>query len=287
MSLSARWQYWWFTPAAPQRIVIFRTGLGLITLLWFATLLPDAADFFGRASLAPQELRLTGKFTIYRWFDFDRAVHMGLWIGVLASGCLLMGKFTRVAGPVIAVLVTSTMAENPVLWNAGDGLLQTFVVLFGLYCLLTPSPNLQAGPVWFFQLVKLQMTVVYLIAFISKVPGSTWREGTAVMSVFRLDGLERLPTPDFLETNFLLGNVLTWGALLLEGALPVLLWRRSTRLFAVGSAVVFHLIIDWALAIGLFSWVMILGLLAFIESTDGDPSSSQPNQAKSLEESAL
>jgi len=261
---------------------LFRTGLGLLTFIWLVTLLPDFDAFFGTGSLAMERSPGTGWFSIFQWFESDTFLQIGLGLGLAASGTLIFGKLTRVGGPALALLIPSIMTDNLLLWNAGDHLLQTLLLLFGFYCLLTPSSDLDTplqfqepaskdrllsnSGVWLFQLVKIQMAIVYLVAFIAKVPGSTWRDGTASMIVFRLENMERFHTPGWLETNFLIGNTITWASLALEAALPILLWKRSTRPYAIAAAAVFHLVIDWTLTIGLFSWIMILGLTAFLPS---------------------
>ena len=270
------WNRFWFAEMPAFNFALFRTILGLLALIWFVTLIPDFNVFFGDGSLAIDRVPGRGTFTIFSLFESEIFLWVGLALGHLASLSLLFGKLTRLGGPVLAVIIASVMAENRMLWNAGDDLLQTFALLFGIYCLLTPSSDLDTslriapttslatGRLWLFQLIKIQMTVVYLIAFLAKIPGSMWRDGTATMVVFRLETMERFYTPAWLETNFVVGNITTWSALALEGALPFLLWNRKTRPYAIGAAVIFHIAIDWSLYIGLFSWIMILGLTAFL-----------------------
>jgi len=259
------WSRFWFAPASAFNFALFRTGLGLVTFVWFVTLIPDFDAFFGPEGIGLQPAPRSQWFTIFTWFDSPVFIRITVWLGLIASGMLIAGKLTRVGGPALAIFVPSIMAENQILWNAGDDLLQTFCLLFGLYCLLTPSNSLDIplqlrdpasnlrrlrnGHTWFFQLVKVQMAAVYLVAFISKVPGSA-----------------RFPTPSIFENNFFVGNLFTWTSLMLEGLLPLLLWKKKTRVYAIAAAVTFHLAIDWTLTIGLFSWIMILGLSAFLPS---------------------
>ena len=268
----------WLAPAPAFNFALFRTGLGLVAFVWFATMIPDFSTFFGGGSLAIPQTPGRGAFNIFHVLQSDTYLWIGLALGLLASCGLIVGKLTRIGGPMLAVLIPGFMAESPMIWNAGDTLLQTFCLLFGIFCLLTPSADLDTplrasagsdsplatGRLWFFQMVRIQMTLVYLIAFLAKVPGSMWRDGTATMVAFRLETMQRFPVPASFENNFFVGNFTTWGALILEGSLPFLLWNRRTRSAAVVAAVIFHLMIDWSMTIGLFSWVMIVGLTSFL-----------------------
>lgn len=273
----------WLAPMPAFNFALFRTGLGLATFIWFATLIPDFTTFFGEGSLAIEQLPGKGTFSVYHLFKSDIYLWIGLTLAILASGTLIAGRLTRIGGPVLGVLVPSFMAENRMLWNAGDDLLQTFCLLFGIFCLLTPSADLDTslrgargsdstlttGRMWFFQMVRIQISIVYLIAFLAKIPGSMWRDGTAAMVALRLETMQRLPVPALFENNLLVGNLTSWGTLVLEGALPFLLWNQRTRSAAIAAAVVFHLMIDWSMTIGLFSWVMILGLTTFLTPVSG------------------
>ncbi len=268
----------WFAPTPAFNFALFRTGLGLVAFVWFATLIPDFAAFFGDGSLTIPQRPGRGAFNIFHLLRSDTYLWIGLALGMLASSGLIVGKLTRIGGPVLGVLIPAFMAESPMIWNAGDTLLQTFCLLFGVFCLLTPSADLDTplrasagsdtslttGRLWFFQMLRIQMTIVYLIAFLAKIPGSMWRDGTATMVAFRLETMQRFPVPASFEDNFFVGNFTTWGALALEGSLPFLLWNRRTRSAAVVAAVIFHLMIDWSMTIGLFSWVMIIGLTSFL-----------------------
>lgn len=281
--LATLWNEFWFAPMPAFNFAFFRTVLGLLAFVWFATLAPDFNAFFAQESLAPDPIPGRGVINIFRWFPSDVSLQVGLATALVVSTMLVVGYKSRIAGPILAVLVASFMAENRMLWNAGDNLLQSLCLLFGVYCLLTPSSDLdvslrrsaqtassfKVGRIWFLQMVRIQMSIVYLVAFLTKIPGTSWRDGTATMTVFRLTTLERFATPAWLETNYFVANFLTWSSLALEGLLPFLLWNRRTRPYAIVAAVLFHIAIDFALAIGLFSWIMVLGLSTFLNPNFG------------------
>ena len=136
-----------------------------------------------------------------------------------------------------------------------------------------PSNSLPRGPLgtrfnesaWAVRLVQLQVSAVYLSTAWEKYQGISWRDGTALYYVSRMDDLfGRLPLPDiWFETPWLLA-AMTWGVVLLEGLLPVALWCKPTRKWALLAAIGLHLSIEATMHIFLFEWVMIISLLSFL-----------------------
>lgn len=118
---------------------------------------------------------------------------------------------------------------------------------------------------WGLRLVQLQVSAVYLSTAWEKAQGDSWRDGTALYYVSRMDDLYgRLPLPDsWFETAWLLA-AMTWGVVLLEGLLPVLLWYKPTRTWALLAAIGLHLSIEVTMHVFLFQWVMMISLLSFL-----------------------
>ncbi len=279
---SRSWNQFWFGPIESSfNFSLLRTGLGITAFVWLATFIPDLTTFFGSNGLDPVPFYQTSRIGIFRWLKADIFLWIGLIVGLVASALMVWGRYVKIAGPVLAVLVASFMGENRLLWNAGDEVLRTFTLFFGFFCLLTPSYVLDTsitkasklnvalpeGRNWLFRLIQIQMTIIYVVTFLAKIPGDMWRNGTATMTLFRLESMERFYVPDFLESNFLLGNLFTWATLLLEALLPIMLWNRRLRPFAVAAGVIFHLMIAWSISIGLFSWVMVIGYIPFLSPT--------------------
>jgi ABC-type thiamin/hydroxymethylpyrimidine transport system permease subunit len=63
-----------------------------------------------------------------------------------------------------------------------------------------------------------------------------------------------------LRESLLIGNVLIYGVLAAEFALPFLLWTRKTRRVGIGL----HLGLNYALRLGFFGWTMVAAYLAFL-----------------------
>jgi hypothetical protein len=119
---------------------------------------------------------------------------------------------------------------------------------------------------WGLRLVQLQITAIYFSTAWEKFQGVTWRDGTALFYVARMDDLYgRFPLPDYLfETPWILA-AMTWGVLLLEAVLPLLLWIKATRPWGLLAAAGLHLSIEATMHIYLFEWLMLICLLSFVD----------------------
>ena len=75
-----------------------------------------------------------------------------------------------------------------------------------------------------------------------------------------------IPTPGWVTGNHLVSNALTWGTLLIEFAIGVLVWNRRCRPWVLAGGVILHLSIMLTIAVGLFSFAVYVLYLAFIPS---------------------
>jgi hypothetical protein len=114
----------------------------------------------------------------------------------------------------------------------------------------------------------LQWAIIYFFNALQK-NGAPWRDGTAVHYFLQQD---RLVTwfGAWLRGVLPLGAIklLTYGTLLIEAAVPLLLllpWRSHVlRLVAFGLALLLHGAIDCVLQLGSFSWAMLVAFFAFV-----------------------
>jgi hypothetical protein len=111
--------------------------------------------------------------------------------------------------------------------------------------------------------VKVQVALIYLHAFLDKLHNRHWRSGDAVALALRQDGIRRFGVPRFMNTPRCL-RVLSYGSLALEGILPPALLLPSTSTGAATAAIVFHMCINIALSVHLFSWIMVPPLTLFL-----------------------
>jgi hypothetical protein len=124
-------------------------------------------------------------------------------------------------------------------------------------------------PGWGRRLIQLEMAGMFFSAGLCKLGGHSWLDGTALYYVARLDDFfGKLPVPDFTVDHPLAVACLTWGVLIIELAVPVLIWFRQTRRGCLLALLLFHLANEWTMHLFLFHWIMLCGWMSFLEEED-------------------
>jgi hypothetical protein len=118
---------------------------------------------------------------------------------------------------------------------------------------------------WALRLIQVQLSVVYLSTLWLKVQGTTWNNGTAVSFAQRLTDLARFPIPPFVFHSATISNLLTYGTLLIEGSVPILIWNRRLRPYVAAIGISLHVAIGYSMRVGFFSMAMITLYLSFLD----------------------
>src|SRR5262249_36412095 len=205
----------------------------------------------------------------------DRAV-VAVWVLLLlAALALTVGWHTRLAALVVFVAVLSFQRRDIFVFNSGD----VVVRVEALYLALAPAGaalsldrrrtagsfwDAQVRAPWALRLMQGQLSIIYLSTVHDKLTGTTWNQGTAVSYALRLTDLRAFALPDWLTTNAVLMNLATWGTLVLEISLGVLVWNRRLRPWVLGAGVVMHLIFLLTLAVAFFSAAMYVLYRSFV-----------------------
>jgi hypothetical protein len=118
---------------------------------------------------------------------------------------------------------------------------------------------------WGIRLIQIEMTAIYASTALCKIQGASWWNGTAVWFVSRLsDGYGRALPSSFFDIPWT-SEIATWGTLFIEFLLPIALWIRPIRNYAILAGLALHLGIELSMNLFLFQWIMMLGLLSFID----------------------
>lgn len=263
----------------PRALAAVRIGLGVVLLVdlssranLFRASYTDAGvvprsllDPWLRETIAPFHL-LSGGFA---W----EALLFGL---ALAFALLLaLGLHTRIAAVVSWLLVLSLQVRNPFVLNFGDQILRVsmFWAVFlplgrhwsldatrsGRPSSLRPVCSVASAA------FLLQVCFVYFFTAILK-SGADWHEeGTALYYALQLDWLVR-PTGLWLREHLWLTKLLTWSTLVLEYVGPFLLLAPLwwLRLGAALGFMALHVGISASLRLGVFPWIDVTVLLAFV-----------------------
>lgn len=263
----AGWSSWAFTPIDTAPMAALRIAVGLLTIGWTLSLLPDAATFLSTSGVQ----RGLPRYDSGAW-----AVQLGSPYAVLtvllAGGvALALGWRTRVASVVVAVLLLAVQRRDPWILNSGDLLLRELA----FYVMLMPAgetwsldarrrgaERLRAP--WALRLVQLQISALYLFSVWAKVRGSDWNNGTAVGIALQLEDLQRFTVPAAVSTSLLVSAVLTYASLAVEASLAFGLWLPRLRYWVMAAGIGLHLGIEASLLIGWFSLAVISSYLAFV-----------------------
>jgi Vitamin K-dependent gamma-carboxylase len=274
-AISNGWREFWFRPEPMYTLGLVRIVYGTVAVAWTLSLMPDLYDFFGNDGISHH-----GDVGHYRWSIFemctsDEVLLIGWLVLLLAAIALTVGWNTRLAAILVFVLVVSFDRRTPSVFNSGDMLVRVeslFIALSPCGTALSLDQRRRTGDFWSAQirapwsirLMQCQLSLIYLATVRAKLSGTTWPNGTAVSYALQLWDMQLLPVPNFIKTNALLMNLATWGTLVVESTLPILVWVRRLRPWALGAGVLLHLGILLTMSVGFFTPAMLVLYVAFI-----------------------
>ena len=269
----AGWNRFWFEPVSTAPLAVFRVVFGLILFFWTLSLLPELSPFFTKSGILPQQPHyVSGEYWGLFGSSPGETVVVIVWTLLLvASIALILGVFSQLAAAVAFVAVMSFERRNPWVFNSGDDLIR----LLCFYLIFAPASaslslrvflrnrdefwSFPARAAWPMRLLQIQFSAVYLFAVWDKVRGTTWNNGTAVSIALRITDIQRFPLPGFLTHSLLLSNLLSFGTLVIELSLAVLVWNRTLRPYVLLAGLSLHLGIEYAIRVGFFG-VSILSM---------------------------
>jgi len=273
----AAWQRFWFAPQPTSTLALFRIGFGVLATAWTATLAPNLFSLYGPDGVLPEPPDgASGSWSVLDWWPSSTTVLILFVVTLVAAICVTFGLFSRVAAAVLLIGIISFEQRNLPATNSGDGLVRNLA----LFCALSPCGaalsvdrwlrfrdrfwEFPARAPWALRLVQIQVSVGYLTAVWDKAGDAKWRDGTAVAYALRIEDIHRLPTPAFITHSVVLTELLTYGTLVLELSLAVLVWNRALRPWVLLLGITLHLGIDASIMVGFFSYAMLCAYIAFV-----------------------
>ena len=222
--LIAGWERFWFEPQETSTLALVRIGFGALVLAWTITLTHDAYSFFSDSGILPSSHYDGEPGTTWGLLDLaDSRLAVALLLAVLsvASVCLIVGLYTRIAAVLVFIGLISLERRNPFVFNSGDGLLK--VIAF--YMMLAPAGaslsldrwrrardafwEFPRRAPWALRLMQVQLSILYLATVWTKLSGNTWNDGTAISYAARLEDLARFELPGSIANSELLINLMT------------------------------------------------------------------------------
>ena len=272
-----RWNTFWFRPEPTSTIAAVRIVFGFVATLWTLSQIPTLGTFYGSAGVLPEPPTPEfGGWSLLGLSDAP-AVLVSLWVATLLGAIgVMVGFRTRLATVLLFVGILSFQRRNPEILNAGDYLLRNLT----FYFLFAPAGaalsvdrwrrarhqfwDFPLRAPWALRLMQIQLSVVYFATLWAKLQGDLWRDGSAVSYALRVGDIHRFPTPGFLTDSVVLTELMTFGTLLLELSLAVLIWNRVLRPWVLAAGVLLHLSIGFSIMVGFFTMLMLTTYLTFV-----------------------
>ena len=289
MSLKAfarAWNRFFFEPQSPVPIALFRIILGIIVLCDALLLRPQWLTWFGPHGLvslkAMQQIETGVRINLFPLLPETEFWTNAIFVALVVSAMLLCaGLFTRVSSIAVFVLLASIHERNIFILNSGDTLLRVsaFFLMFapaGAALSLdrlrriwrgTEGPERRLYAPWAQRMIQIELSLLYLMTFLTKSEGPAWIDGTALYYVYHLDQFRRFPVPGFLQDLFLI-RLQTWLTLAAEFALGVLVWFQELRYPILLLGVVLHLSLEYSMNVPMFQWTTLALYVTFVDGAD-------------------
>jgi len=290
-SLARGWHEFFHAPRDTRVCAIVRIAFAALVLVHWAVLYPDLELWYGENGVLPAAVAREDAGPL-RWSllwhlpETSATLQACFWIAVGNTVLLGVGLLPRLNAACVLVWLISFQNRNRFILDGEDATMR----LLALYLMLMPcgaswsanslllrwwkgtqesQTERHVKPAWGLRLLQIQMAVIFLAAGLTKIGDDAWLDGTAMYYVARLDDyFGRLPTPAWLFDQPWSVAVATWSVVLGELLVPVCIWFRQTRRFALAAAVLFHLANEWTMHLFLFHWLMLVGWLSFLEPSD-------------------
>jgi hypothetical protein len=279
-SLFSAWNTFWFEPASTAPLVVFRIAFGVLTLAWSLSVLPDLTAFYTKKGLLPHQPtfsgHLWGAWGLLGIFTSKGAVVAVVVVMIVASVCMIFGVFSQLAAALLFLGLMSLERRNPFVNNSGDGLVR----ILAFYLIFAPTAaalsltqlardrkrfwTIPRRAPWALRLLQIQFSVIYFMAVWTKVRGTTWNTGTAVSYALRITDLERFPVPSFVTHSLVISNVLSYGTLVIELALAILVWNRRLRPWVLLLGLSLHLGIEYSIRVGFYGLAIMAMYLLWL-----------------------
>ncbi len=277
----ARFDRFLFESCDPTIIPVLRIGFSVLILIQSAVIWGDVERWFTdkgvlQAATADQ-ISPSYTWSVLKFLPSDEwTVRVCLCLLIIHAVLMLLGVASRWQSAAIFFWLISFQNRNPLI-NDGEDIvfrLMAFMLIWlpldARWALVKrPSDGLSdsrgEASAWALRLIQIEMTAIYASTALCKTQGETWWNGTAVWFVSKM-------TDDF--GRFIPGSVFdlpgvsaaaTWSTLFVELALPIALWIRPLRKVAILAGFGLHLGIELSMNLFLFQWIMMLGLISFID----------------------
>ena len=292
-ALGQAWNQIWFQDSPTTPLEITRIGVGAAVLLHYTLAIPLLFEMWGNDGWAPREVALSIRApwmqSIFFYLDapWQLAAFHGLFL--LCCAALMVGWRTSWVKWIVLVGHISYVYRNLTLVYGVDWIVSSLVFIMciapvgrawsldrvravrkaklrnletNLETNLPPYHSPWTGAC--IRLMQIQMAVIFFYSAISKLNADIWLNGDAVWIMFTSDDYYHSIMVALLASHYWIGNLATYGTVLVEIAFPFLIWQRSTRPYLLAAAIILHLLFAFLMGLFYFSFVMVMGHASFV-----------------------
>jgi vitamin K-dependent gamma-carboxylase-like protein len=277
------WRTFWFSAQPAYTLGLVRIAFGALVVYVTLDLLPGMPVLFSEKGPVPSQPSADDhrwidafQFGILQIWTSDTAVLIAWTLLLLSAISLTVGWHSRVSALLVWVLFVSFVRRNPLILYAGDQVMTNTGLILALSscgAALSLDQRRRTGRFWSAEerarwpvrLMQAQLSLIYLFSAQTKFIGEAWNDGSAVSFPWRMyHDWAILPVPLWLAENSFLVNVATWGTMLIETSLAILVWNRRCRYWVLGAGVVLHTLIWLNMSVMFFSLAMLILYLAWV-----------------------
>lgn len=289
-AISRIWNQIWFQTAPTTPLEVSRMGVGFALVLHYGMASPYLFEFWGDSGFLPRALlaeQMGDRWVHSVFFHFTAPWHWIVFHAVFLFCCAALMVGWRTAWVKWLVLAGHISYEhrNPHLSYGVHAILACLLMIFCFAPVgramsldrvrkvrIAKRKDLNAHPPvftskWAFactRLMQIQMAILFFISATDKLRGEDWWQGHAIWKVFVTDDYYNLALLDLLAAQYWMVNVATYGTILIEIAFVFLIWQRATRPYLLAGAIFLHLQFALLMNLYCFSFVMIMGHMAFL-----------------------
>ena len=274
----------WLKNIDPRRYAIARIGFALLLLSHFVHLFPYRDTILSNAGMTHSSAakigfyQLTGgtSISLFNYFQSSFEVTIIFIFAIIASLTLAWGKWARTTLFVCFFIQLSFIHRAPASTTGWDSILTNlgFILLFSplgkdwnpwnLFRQWNKKQLNLKAPQYGLVLIQLQVFIIYWQTVIQKLDDQYWVKGESI-TYFLLSHHGRFPGSWPVAWHDLLDKI-NYLTLIIELAIPILLWIRNTRRLGLWIGIGLHLSIAiLGINLALFSLTMIVSYLAFID----------------------
>jgi len=280
------WDQFFFAPQSPLPIALFRILYGICVSATLILLHSDWLNWYGvRSWVSLSAVRQVEPGIRLNLFTVmpqdDRWIAAFFWVFLAYAVLLTLGLWTRLSSVAVFLCLTSIHQRNLLILHGGDA----FLRIVGFFLIFAPAgaalsldrlirvrrglegPEIKPRAPWAQRMIQIELSLLYLTSFWWKMKGHTWLGGTALYYVTHLHSIARFPLPGWIQSAAIL-RIGSWFTLALEFSLGVLIWFRRFRYPVLLLGLLFHLSIEYALNLPMFSWDILTVYILFVDPSD-------------------